>query len=213
MQESFPYNQFPVDLNNNYGGATLLPPIGNDEPLVRTYLLHFLRDAADAKEFEPYVNDIYLKHLLAEVKITSGLGDAEKWASLLPPEQYKQLKERVDIDFAFTNKTSYAADEAVALLRTALAKEPESSEGYTQLAMAYGRKGDLAQADLSSALAAVVRGDARTARDLATRAKTRFPVGSPGWVRVWRRPAADDAPGRGWVLVAELVSPAVEPPK
>jgi ketosteroid isomerase-like protein len=38
-------------------------------------------------------------------------------------------------------------------------------------------------------------------------------VGSPGWVRVWRRPAADDAPGRGWVLVAELVSPAVEPPK
>jgi len=38
-------------------------------------------------------------------------------------------------------------------------------------------------------------------------------VGSPGWVRVWRRPAADDAPGRGWVLVAEVVSPAVEPAK
>jgi ketosteroid isomerase-like protein len=38
-------------------------------------------------------------------------------------------------------------------------------------------------------------------------------VGSPGWVRVWRRPAADDAPGRGWVLVAEVVSPAIEPQK
>lgn len=35
--------------------------------------------------------------------------------------------------------------------------------------------------------------------------------GSPGWIRVWRRPAADDAPGRGWVLVAEVVSPAPEP--
>jgi ketosteroid isomerase-like protein len=35
--------------------------------------------------------------------------------------------------------------------------------------------------------------------------------GSPGWIRVWRRPAADDAPGRGWVLVAELVTPAPEP--
>ncbi|WP_254507916.1 hypothetical protein [Anatilimnocola floriformis] len=115
MQESQPYRQFPVDLNQNYGGATLLPPIGQDEPLVRTFLLHFLRDAADIKEFEPYVNDTYLKHLLAEVKIVNGLGDAEKWASLLPPEQYKQLKERVDIDFAFTNKTSYSADEAVAL--------------------------------------------------------------------------------------------------
>ena len=36
-------------------------------------------------------------------------------------------------------------------------------------------------------------------------------AGSPGWVRVWRRPAADDAPGRGWVLVAEVVAPAPEP--
>ena len=38
-------------------------------------------------------------------------------------------------------------------------------------------------------------------------------LSSPGWIRVWRRPGADDAPGRGWVLVAELVSPMVEPLK
>jgi ketosteroid isomerase-like protein len=38
-------------------------------------------------------------------------------------------------------------------------------------------------------------------------------LGSPGWIRVWRRPAADDAPGRGWLLVAELVAPAIEPQK
>ena len=55
--------------------------------------------------------------------------------------------------------TPKSADEAVALLRTALAREPESVDGYTQLAMAYGRKGDLAQADLASALAAFMRGD------------------------------------------------------
>jgi predicted Zn-dependent protease len=76
-----------------------------------------------------------------------------------------------------------AAEEAVAMLRAALLKEPESPDAYTQLAMAYGRKGDLAEADLASALSAVMRGDARTAQDLATRAKTRFPVGSPGWVK------------------------------
>jgi predicted Zn-dependent protease len=75
------------------------------------------------------------------------------------------------------------ADEAVTLLRTALAKEPESADGYSQLAMAYGRKGDLAQADLASALAAFMRGDGPTARQLAARAKTRFPIGSPGWVK------------------------------
>jgi predicted Zn-dependent protease len=76
-----------------------------------------------------------------------------------------------------------SADEAVALLRSALAHEPEMPEGYAQLAMAYGKKGDLAQADLASAQAAFTRADYKTARELASRAKTRFAVGSPGWVK------------------------------
>ena len=75
------------------------------------------------------------------------------------------------------------AEEAIALLRTAMVKEPEVPEGYMQLAIAYGRKGDLAQADLASAQAAFTRGDYNTARGLAGRAKTRFAVGSPGWVK------------------------------
>jgi predicted Zn-dependent protease len=49
--------------------------------------------------------------------------------------------------------------------------------------MAYGRKGDLANADLAAAQAAFTRGDLVTARQLAARAKTRLPVGSPAWVR------------------------------
>ena len=81
-----------------------------------------------------------------------------------------------------TNSTKYA-DEAVPLLNAALSREPESSDAYMQLAMAYGRKGDLAQADLASAQAAFMRGDVKTARQLASRAKTRLPVGSPAWVR------------------------------
>jgi predicted Zn-dependent protease len=75
------------------------------------------------------------------------------------------------------------ADEAITSLRSAMARDPDIPDGYVQLAMAYGRKGDLAQADLASAQAAFTRGDYPTARQLATRAKTRFPVGSPGWVK------------------------------
>jgi predicted Zn-dependent protease len=75
------------------------------------------------------------------------------------------------------------AEEAVPLLNAALSREPESTDAYAQLAMAYGRKGDLAHADLAAAQAAFMRGDAMTARQLATRAKTRLPVGSPAWVR------------------------------
>jgi len=76
-----------------------------------------------------------------------------------------------------------AADEAITDLRTALAHDPDISDGYDHLAMAYGRKGDMAQADLASAQAAFTRGDWKTARQLAARAKTRFPVGAPGWVK------------------------------
>jgi predicted Zn-dependent protease len=75
------------------------------------------------------------------------------------------------------------AEEAVPLLRASLAHEPEAPDAYAQLAMAYGRKGDLAQADLAAAQAAFTRGDIKTARQLASRAKTRLPVGSPAWVR------------------------------
>jgi predicted Zn-dependent protease len=75
------------------------------------------------------------------------------------------------------------AHEAVSLLRTAVIREPDWPPGYTYLAMAYGRTGNLAYADLTSAQAALARGDLKTARQLATRAKRRFPVGSPGWVK------------------------------
>jgi predicted Zn-dependent protease len=73
--------------------------------------------------------------------------------------------------------------EAVSMLHLALIQEPEDGDAYTTLAMAYGRENDLADADLASAQAAFARGDNKTARELAERAKQRFPIGSPGWVR------------------------------
>jgi predicted Zn-dependent protease len=74
-------------------------------------------------------------------------------------------------------------DEAIALLKTASVREPDVPDTFSQLAMAYGLKDDLANADLASAQAAFKRGDFKTAREIAARAKTRFPVGSPGWVK------------------------------
>ena len=75
------------------------------------------------------------------------------------------------------------ADEAVALLNEALRTEPETPSAYMQLAMAYGRKGDIPHADLASAQAAFARGDVKTAKQLAERAKHGLAVGSPAWVR------------------------------
>jgi predicted Zn-dependent protease len=75
------------------------------------------------------------------------------------------------------------ADEAIVSLKQALTRDPDIPDGYMNLAMAYGRKGDLAEADLASAQAAFTKGDVKTARQLAARAKTRFAIGTPGWVR------------------------------
>jgi predicted Zn-dependent protease len=87
-------------------------------------------------------------------------------------------------------------DEAIAILRAAVSRESEAPLGYSQLAMAYGRKGDYAEADLASAQAAFLRGDNKTARDLASRAKTRFAVGTPGWVKADDIVSAKPLPGQ-----------------
>ena len=94
-----------------------------------------------------------------------------------------------------SNNNAYT-DEAISILRAAVARESEAPIGYTQLAMAYGRKGDYAQADLAAAQAAFLRGDNKTARDLASRAKTRFAIGTPGWVKADDIVSARPLPGQ-----------------
>lgn len=115
LRESEELKRFACDLKANFDGVTLLPPVGKDESLVRGYLAHFLVDSADTDEFQPYIDDVYLRHLFAETKIVNGLGDPEQWASLLPPERFRQLKERVDIDFDPANETLHDIDQPVSL--------------------------------------------------------------------------------------------------
>jgi predicted Zn-dependent protease len=94
-----------------------------------------------------------------------------------------------------TDNKAYT-EEAITILRAAVGRETEAPLGYMQLAMAYGRKGDYAEADLASAQAAFLRGDNKTARELASRAKTRFAVGTPGWVKADDIIAAKPLPGQ-----------------
>lgn len=115
LRDSLEQRVHPANLNADYAGVTGLTLIGGDEPIVRAYLAHFLVEAENYDQFKPYIEETYLRQLFAEVKIVNGLGDAERWASLLPPEQYRALRERIDIDFAETNKTEYGPTEAVGL--------------------------------------------------------------------------------------------------
>ena len=105
---------FPCNLGQSFEGS-LLAPIGNDEPLVRRFLAHFLVDAADRREFAPFIESDYLARLLAETKLTSGLGEKEKHAAVLGPAAYRALRDRVEIEFLPTNPAVFRAEAPVAL--------------------------------------------------------------------------------------------------
>jgi predicted Zn-dependent protease len=128
----------------------------------------------------PYFHELKGQALLEAGKPAEAIAPLRRAVQLAPNPSVIQIMLAQALLAA--NDRSHG-DEAVGLLETALRREPESPDAYAQLAMAYGRKGDLARADLSSAQAAFMRGELLTARQLAARAKTRFPVGSPGWVK------------------------------
>ena len=104
-----------ADLNANFGRSIITPPVGNDEPLVRDYLLHFLAGADDAKTFEPVIETNYLKAVLAEANLLAGKGDPEQWFSMLSPGQVQALKDRVDVDLSLANKLFFRPNEPVKL--------------------------------------------------------------------------------------------------
>jgi hypothetical protein len=105
----------PAVLGEDFYLATQLSRVGDDEPLVRNYLDHFFIEATDTKTYEPYILSDYLKHVFAEAKIVRGLGDPETLSSLLPPHIYQTVKDRIDLDFACTNKQEFSVDEPITL--------------------------------------------------------------------------------------------------
>ncbi|MFW6162775.1 MAG: hypothetical protein ACODAJ_08375, partial [Planctomycetota bacterium] len=109
------FQRHRANLQADYRQWTLLPPIGRDEPLVRSYLLHYFVAEDRIDPYAPFIDNTYLKHTLAEAKIVRGIGDPERWSAMLPPARFQALKDRVDLDFAYTNKTIFDVDDPVVL--------------------------------------------------------------------------------------------------
>ncbi|MFP4582437.1 MAG: hypothetical protein ACLFN9_03550 [Desulfococcaceae bacterium] len=87
----------------------------SDEALVRDYLFHFLETAETTAPFDQYLQSDWLRNLFAEVKLTRGVGDPERWISMLPPERYAALKDQVVLEFAPDRPRRLAADAPVVL--------------------------------------------------------------------------------------------------
>ncbi len=105
----------PANLGQNFSKVTGLAPIRTDEPLVRNYLLELLKEARDYQPYAPYFKENWLKGVFAESKIVHGIGDPERWASLLTPTEFQSLKDRVDIEFDPTSPEHFNITDKVRL--------------------------------------------------------------------------------------------------
>ncbi len=113
-RERVPHSNQIAQLNRDFS-LIALSPVPAEEPLVRRFLLEFFKTDNNYDAFAPYMRDDFLKPLFAEAKIVNGIGEPQQWASLLTPEAYKRLKERVDIDFLEDNPDVFSSESKVAL--------------------------------------------------------------------------------------------------
>jgi predicted Zn-dependent protease len=72
---------------------------------------------------------------------------------------------------------------AIRELKNATTREPDSPDGFRHLAMAYGRTGEIGQAELAAAQGFLNSGDVKNAQTQASRAMAKLPPGSGAYLK------------------------------
>jgi hypothetical protein len=120
------HDKMLASFGQDFTASTLLPTVYDDTELVRDYLAQLFaapeRDDFDA--YRPLLDAEFLRRVFAETKILAGVGDQERWYSLLDdPTYYGALKQRVDIELAPDN-ARYVATETPVELRVDVKNVP-----------------------------------------------------------------------------------------
>ncbi len=105
-----------AQLNDNFMDLAMLPPIGDEQPLVRTYLEHFLKDAPSSDAFSEYLQPDYLRRVFAETKLLYGIGPEEQWYKMLNASQRQSIRDATELRLAAENPKRFSGDEATQLL-------------------------------------------------------------------------------------------------
>lgn len=128
----------------------------------------------------PYFLELKGQFLFKSGKIGQSIPPLRKAVSLAPDEGLIRI---LLAQALLAEEGSGTLDEAINHLRRALVKENTSATGYRQLANAYARKRQVADAELASAFAYLYEGNIPLAKQQAERAKTKFKRGTPSWIK------------------------------
>ena len=109
------FRSYHVNLRAGHERYTKLPRPHADAELINAYLNHFFMQGVAPEAFHQYLDERYVERLYAETKVLAGDGDQERWASVLGPERYRAIQQRVELRFTAQNKLRYKPGEAVAL--------------------------------------------------------------------------------------------------
>lgn len=93
----------------DFTALAIVPPIGDERALVRTYLEHFLKDAESTAKFDGLLKPEYLRSVFAETKLLNGVEPSERWYEMLNSNRRQQLRDRVELTLAPTNPRDHAA--------------------------------------------------------------------------------------------------------
>ncbi len=104
-----------ANLDTDFMGAALLPPIRDEQAVVRTHLEEFLENAESTKEFDAFLRPEYLRRVFAETKLMRGVGDQDRWYAMLGNEQRQAIRDSVELRLSPTNPPLFSPNEPTSL--------------------------------------------------------------------------------------------------
>nr|WP_143547976.1 hypothetical protein [Rhodopirellula sp. SM50] len=105
-----------ANLNEDFSQIAILPPIGNEQMLVETYLEHFLRDAQDTNAYERYLQPDFLRRVFARTKLMAGVANPQPFYDMLSASERRELRDKVQLSFAPNNPIRYDDRQPTELL-------------------------------------------------------------------------------------------------
>ncbi len=128
----------------------------------------------------PFFHELKGQILFENARVAEALEPYQTAVKLVPHASLIRLQlARVQLESSDPTQL----DPAIANLRAALKADPDVPIIWRNLAIAYGRKGEMANSALAMAEEAYYKGNKRDARFHAGKAKDMLPTGSPGALR------------------------------